>query len=288
MSMNLSPRVVLVTGASRGAGKGIAQAFGRLGDIVYVTGRSQKEGDAPLPGTVYATAESVTKLGGVGVPVICDHSNDAEVAKLFQQIQDERGQLDILVNNATYLHDDLVLPGPFWEKSLELGNILDVGLRSSYVASHHAAKMMARQNSGLIINTSSPGAACYMHGPAYGAQKAGSDKMIWDMAQDLKPFYVACASIWMGVLKTERLDAVMAADPEKYAAFFQMAESPEFTGRVIDALYRDKDLMEKTGQAFIGAEIGQELGVCDVDGSQPQSHREMLGGPLPYNPAIVQ
>ena len=288
MSMNLSPRVVLVTGASRGAGKGIAQAFGRLGDIVYITGRSQKEGDAPLPGTVYATAEAVTKLGGVGVPVICDHSDDTQVEKLFQQIQNERGQLDILVNNATYLHDDLVLPGPFWEKSLDLVNILDVGLRSSYVASYHAAKMMAQQNSGLIVNTSSPGAACYMHGPAYGAQKAGSDKMIWDMAQDLRAFNVACASIWMGVLKTERLDAVMAADPEKYAAFFQMAESPEFTGRIIDALYRDKNLMNKTGQAFIGAEIGQELGVCDVDGSQPHSHRDMLGGPLTYNPAIVQ
>lgn len=286
--MNLSPRVILVTGASRGAGKGIAQAFGRLGDIVYITGRSQKEGDAPLPGTVFATANAITRMGGVGVPVVCDHSDDAQVKQLFQQIMEERGQLDILVNNATALHDDLVMPGPFWEKSLDLVDILNVGLRSSYVASYYAAGIMAQQKSGLIVNTSSPGAACYMHGPAYGAQKAGSDKMIWDMAQDLKPFNVGCASIWMGVLKTERLDAVMAADPEKYAAFFQMAESPEFTGRVIDALYRDENLLDKTGRAFIGAEIGMELGVCDLDGSQPHSHREALGGPLPYNPAVVQ
>ncbi|AUM12331.1 SDR family NAD(P)-dependent oxidoreductase [Ketobacter alkanivorans] len=286
--MNLSPRVILVTGASRGAGKGIAQAFGRLGDIVYITGRSQKEGDAPLPGTVFATANAITRMGGVGVPVVCDHSDDAQVKQLFQQIMEERGQLDILVNNATALHDDLVMPGPFWEKSLDLVDILNVGLRSSYVASYYAARIMAQQKSGLIVNTSSPGAACYMHGPAYGAQKAGSDKMIWDMAQDLKPFNVGCASIWMGVLKTERLDAVMAADPEKYAAFFQMAESPEFTGRVIDALYRDENLLDKTGRAFIGAEIGMELGVCDLDGSQPHSHREALGGPLPYNPAVVQ
>ena len=286
--MNLSPRVILVTGASRGAGKGIAQAFGRLGDIVYITGRSQKEGDAPLPGTVFATASAITRMGGVGVPVVCDHSDDTQVEQLFQQIMEERGQLDILVNNATNLHDDLVMPGPFWEKSLDLVDILNVGLRSSYVASYYAARIMAQQKSGLIVNTSSPGAACYMHGPAYGAQKAGSDKMIWDMAHDLKPFNVGCASIWMGVLKTERLDAVMAADPEKYAAFFQMAESPEFTGRVIDALYRDENLLDKTGRAFIGAEIGMELGVCDLDGSQPHSHREALGGPLPYNPAVVQ
>lgn len=287
MTMNLSPRVVLVTGASRGAGKGIAKAFGKLGDIVYVTGRTQSEGEAPLPGTVFATAEAVTKNGGMGIPVICDHSNDDQVASLFEKIEKEQGRLDILVNNATYLHDDLVLPGPFWEKSMQLADILDVGLRSSYVASYYAANIMAKEQSGLIVSTSSPGAACYMHGPAYGAQKAGGDKMIWDMAQDLKTVNVACASIWMGVLKTERLDAVMAADPEKYAAFFSMAESPEFTGLVIDALFRDKKLMEKTGQAFIGAELGEQLGVKDIDGSQPQSHRQQLGGPIPYNPAVV-
>ncbi len=285
--MNLSPRVVLVTGASRGAGKGIALAFGKLGDIVYVTGRTQKEGDAALPGTVFSTAEEITKQGGVGIPVVCDHSDDAQVKALFEKIKKEQGQLDILVNNATYLHDDLVVPGPFWEKSNDLEEIINVGLRSSYIAGYHAAKIMAQQKSGLIVNTSSPGAACYMHGPAYGAQKAGSDKMIWDMAQDLKDFNVACTSIWMGVLKTERLDAVMAAEPEKYAAFFQMAESPQFTGLVIDALFRDKNVMEKTGQAFIGAELGEQLGVKDIDGSQPHSHREQLGGPIPYNPAVV-
>lgn len=283
-----SPRVVLVTGASRGAGKGIALAFGSLGDIVYVTGRTKNEGDAPLPGTVYATAEEINQRGGTGVAMICDHGDDQQVADLFETIQKEHGRLDILVNNATYLHDDLVKPGPFWEKSLDLVNILNVGLRSSYVASYYAAKIMAKQKSGLIVNTSSPGACCYMHGPAYGTQKAGSDKMAWDMATDLKPFDVACVSIWMGVLKTERLQMVMEAEPDKYAAFFEMAESPEFTGRVIDALYRSDKLMEKTGQALIGAEAGLELGVTDIDGKQPPSHREMLGGPLGFNPAVVE
>ncbi len=286
--MNLSPpRVVVVTGASRGAGKGIALAFGATGDIVYVTGRSQKEGDAPLPGTVFATADVITRRGGIGIPVICDHANDDDVAKLFERVQKEQGRLDILVNNAAALHDDLVQPGPFWEKSLALVDILDVGLRSSYVASWHAAKIMGAQKGGLIVNTSSPGAACYMHGPAYGAQKAGSDKMVWDMAHDLRPFNVACVSIWMGVLNTERLQLAAAASPEQYAPFLQMAESPEFTGRVIEALYRDPKLMEKSGKTLIGAEEGFVLGISDIDGKQPHSHREMLGGPLEFNPAVV-
>ena len=100
------PRVVLVTGASRGAGKGIAKALGSCGDIVYVTGRTRNEGEAPLPGTVYATAEEINALGGTGIPVICDHGDDDQVVALFERIQEEQGRLDILVNNATYLHDD--------------------------------------------------------------------------------------------------------------------------------------------------------------------------------------
>ncbi|OUS26928.1 short-chain dehydrogenase [Gammaproteobacteria bacterium 45_16_T64] len=287
--MNLSPpRVVVVTGASRGAGKGIALAFGSMGDIVYVTGRSKQEGDAPLPGTVYATVEDINKRGGNGIAAICDHSNDQEVEALFSKIEAEHGRLDILVNNAANLHDELVAPGPFFEKSLDLINILDVGLRSSYVASYYAAKIMAKQKNGLIVNTSSPGAACYMHGPAYGAQKSGGDKMIWDMAHDLRPYDVATVSLWMGVLKTERLQMVMEAEPEKYAAFFEAAETPEFTGRIIDALHRDPEIMDKSGQAFIGAELGVNYGVTDTNGSQPHSHRDMLGGPIQFNPAVVE
>ncbi|MCG8672317.1 MAG: SDR family NAD(P)-dependent oxidoreductase [Pseudomonadales bacterium] len=282
------PRVVLVTGASRGAGKGIAKAFGSLGDIVYITGRTKNEGDAPLPGTVFATAEEVTALGGKGIAVVCDHGDDAQVEALFKQIEEEQGRLDILVNNATYLHDDITAKGPFWEKNIALGDIMDVGLRSTYIASYHAAKIMAKQKSGFIANTSSPGAACYMHGPAYGAQKAGTDKMTWDMAYDLKPFNVAVVSIWMGVLKTERLQLAIEAAPETYGHFAELGESPEFTGLVIDALSKDPNIMEQTGKALIGAEAALNLGVKDIDGKQPGSHRDMLGGPIDFNPAVVE
>ncbi|MCH9692216.1 MAG: SDR family NAD(P)-dependent oxidoreductase, partial [Gammaproteobacteria bacterium] len=259
--MHKQQRVVLVTGASRGAGKGIALAFGSLGDIVYVTGRSEKEGDARLPGTIHATAEAISQRGGVGIAVACDHGNDQEVAKLFAQIKAEQGRLDILVNNAAQIHDDLVKPGGFWTKSINLVGLIEVGLRSSYIASYHAAKMMTEKKNGLLVNTGSFGARCYMHGPAYGAQKVGHDKMAWDMAHDLRPFNVASVSIWMGMLKTERTARVMQAEPEKYAGFFDIAESPEFTGRVIDALYQHSTLMEKSGNTFIGAELAVELGV---------------------------
>lgn len=279
--------VACVTGASRGAGKGIALALGVEGATVYVTGRSKQEGDAPLPGTIHATADAVTAAGGSGIAVACDHSDDTQVAALFAQIEKEQGQLDILVNNACFLHDELIEPGPFWEKSLDLVKILDVGLRSAYVASWHAAKIMARQQNGLIAFTSSFGGNCYMHGAGYGAQKAGVDRFAYDMAVDLAPVNVAAVSIWMGMLKTDRTRNVMDAEPEKYAGFWDIAESPEFTGHILSALYRDEKRQEKSGKVLIGAEIAVEYGITD-EGLQPPSHREMLGGPAAVNPAIVQ
>ncbi|MFC6981160.1 SDR family NAD(P)-dependent oxidoreductase [Microbulbifer taiwanensis] len=220
--------------------------------------------------------------------VACDHGDDRQVEELFARIRRERGRLDILVNNATHVHDQLILPGPFWQKSIDLVGILDVGLRSAYIASFHAAKIMAAQNSGLIVNTGSFGARCYMHGPAYGAQKSGLDKMAWDMAHDLRPFGVAAVSIWMGMLRTERTDMVMQAEPEKYADFYELAESPQFTGRIIDALYRNPQLMQKSGHTFIGAELAAELGVVDIDGKRPPSHRQMLGEPVQFSAAVVE
>ena len=280
-------RIVVVTGASRGAGKGIALAFGELGAKVYVTGRSRQEGDAPLPGTVYATAEAITKAGGEGVAVPLDHRDDAAVAALFARIGAEDGGVDILVNNATTLHDDLIKPEPFWEKSRELVDILDIGLRSSYVASFHAAPLMVARGRGLIVATSSFGAGCFMHGPAYGAQKAGLDKMMWDMAVDLKPHGVAAASIWMGPLLTERTERAFAERADQYEGFAAVAETPQFTGRVIDALSRDVDLMSLTGQTLIGAELAVKYGLTDR-GKQPPSYREMLGPPRDYHPAIIR
>jgi len=280
-------RVVVVTGASRGAGKGIALALGATGATVYVTGRSQHEGDAPLPGTVFATAEEITRRGGKGIAVVVDHANDDEVKALFERVQQEQGRLDILVNNACAIPHELVLPGGFWEKSLALLDILDVGMRSHYVASYYAAPMMVAQRSGLIVHTSSAGGRCYMHGPAYGGGKAAVDKFANDMAVDLRPHNVACVTIWMGLLRTERTMQVIEAEPNKYGPMLDNSESPEFTGRVIDALAKDPQLMEKSGNILVGAELAVEYGVKDIDGKQPPSPALALGGPAQANPAVV-
>lgn len=280
-------RIVVVTGASRGAGKGIAEALGATGATVYVTGRSQKEGDAPLPGTVFATAEAVTQRGGKGIPVICDHADDKQVKALFEQIEKEQGRLDILVNNAINLPDGLTTKGPFWEKPLALQDILNVGMRSSYVASYYAAPLLVKNGAGLVVNTSSFGGRCYMHGPAYGAGKAAVDKMAHDMAVDFKPYHIAVVSLWMGLLKSERTLAMAALKPELYGKAMSMAESTELTGMVIDALTQDPALMERSGKVWIGAELAKTYGIKDIDGSQPPSYRKALGDTTQFSEAVV-
>jgi NAD(P)-dependent dehydrogenase (short-subunit alcohol dehydrogenase family) len=228
---------------------------------VYVTGRSEKHGDASMPGTIYETAEAVTAAGGKGVAVRVDHANDAETKALMEQVEREQGRLDILVNNAAAVHDELTTPGHFWQKPLKLADILDVGLRTSYVASYYAAPMMAAQRQGLVVFTSGGGSVHYVFGAAYGAQKAGQDKLAADMAVDFKDFNVAALSIWMGAVLTDRLEAVIASDPGKYGGLRDKCETPEFTGHVIWELYRDPKLMELSGQTVIGAEMAAKYGI---------------------------
>lgn len=284
--------IALVTGASRGAGAGIARGLGELGMTVYVTGRTITPGDAKgwdgtvLPGTVAETAQAVTDAGGKGIAVVCDHSDDKQVATLFKQIAGEQGQLDILVNNAASIHHQLIEKKPFWEKEIAAVDILDVGLRSAYVASWHAAKMMVKQGSGLIAFGSSFGASCYMHGPAYGAQKAGLDKFAHDMEFDLRETGVRAVSIWMGPLITERSKIASETNPEQYKDFIATAENPEYTGHILHALATRQEGADYSGQTLIAAEIGKTLGLLDRGNERP-SYREMLGSPNEPNPAAV-
>lgn len=282
-------KIAIVTGASRGAGKGIAIALGQAGYTVYVTGRTVREDQSDLPGTISKTAEQVSQAGGRGIAVQLDHADDAAVKEFFDRVARDEDQLDILVNNVAAVKNELTGPENFWEKPLHLADILDVGLRSQYVASYFAAQQMVTHKRGFIVFTSSFGAKCYMHGAAYGAQKAGIDKMAYDMAVDFKSFNIATVSIWMGPLLTERSKRAFAKAPdEEYKKFAASAETPEFTGKIISALAEWPELMSVSGETLIGAEIAQTLGLLDAENRQPPSYREMLGAPPEFSTAIIR
>ncbi|UTW12264.1 SDR family NAD(P)-dependent oxidoreductase [Marinobacterium rhizophilum] len=285
-------RIAVVTGASRGVGKGIAIALGGAGMTVYVTGRSDTESlvclrGQRLPGTLAETADAVTRAGGKGIAVPCDHRDDVQVRELFARVEREQGRLDLLVNNAIQLHENLIDPGPFWNKPVELVDLLDVGLRSSYIASYYAAPLLLRTGRGLIAFTSSYGGGCYMHGPAYGAQKAGADKMAADMAVDFENTGVATVSLWLGPQCTERSAIAAVARPDTYAKVMESAETPEFNGCVILALLDDPQLAERSGQTLISAELARNYGITERNGRQPPSYRQMLGAPHSLHPARV-
>ncbi len=270
--------VAVVTGASRGAGRGIALALGAAGWRVYLTGRTAGADDAA----------AVTAAGGDGIAVPLDHGEDAAVERLFARVAAENGALELLVNNAASISDRLTDPAPFWDKPPDLANVIDVGLRSSYIASWYAAPLLLAADRGLIAFTSSPGSVCYMHGPAYGAQKAGVDKMAADMAVDFAGTGVCTVSVWMGILLTERMRRAFAGKPEALQAFAAHAETPQFTGRLIDAMYRDPDLPELSGRTVIGAELAQRYGITDEDGRRPPSHRDALGAPREPSSAVIR
>jgi len=270
--------IAVVTGARRGAGKGIAIALGEAGATVYVTGRSMADGDSLYGGTVSQTADLVTQAGGNGVAIALDHTDDKAVAELFERVKAEHGRLDILVNNAAKLVA-APTPGGFWEKPLGSSvDLITVGLRSHFVAAYYAVPLLIANGRGLIVNTGHYGSVCYHYGPAYGAQKAGADKMAADMAKELRPHNIAAVSIWMGPLDTERARAHLASLPKDSQPKFKR-ESPQFTGRVIAALYASDQRMKLSGHALIGAELGAKLGVTDIDGIAPLSYRYEMGGP---------
>lgn len=198
--MTLRNKVAVVTGASRGIGKGIAEELGRAGARVYVTGRASTAEGSAWPGSIAQTAENVAKLGGEGIAVACDHRDDKAVAALFDRILRDCGRLDVLVNNASSFgstKDGYPLGNvPFWQHPIDLWDEMhDVGLRSHFVASTFAAPSMIAQKSGLIVNVSSAGAASYAFNAAYGSAKAGLDKLSADMAHDLQDYNVAASCL---------------------------------------------------------------------------------------------
>lgn len=278
---DLTGKVAVVTGASRGIGKGVALALADAGATVYVTGRSVDAGD--LPGTIGETVREIDRRGGRGIAVAVDHADDAQVAALFDQVRTEQGRLDILVNNAFSLPNDLTQPKPFWDKPLSNWEMVDVGVRSNFVAAWHAAQIMVPQGSGLIVAISGYTGVAYTYGVVFGMCKSAVDRMARDMAVELAPYGVASLSLWQGLTYTERALRNIAADPtmiEAAATDPRGGSSPEFPGRVIAALAADPAVMARSGATFIAAELAAEYGITDIDGRVVPSIRAQRGSPI--------
>lgn len=283
MASTTARGVAVVTGASRGLGRGIALALGAAGYTVYVTGRSDTRPSGDRPGTVHETVAAIEAAGGRGVAVVCDHLDDAQTARLFAQVKAEQGGLALLVNNAFGMPDWAATDSPFWERPLSLWrDIIDVGLRSGYVASVLAAPLLiASGPGGLIANISGPGAKTLRHSLPYGVGKAGQDKLAHDMARDLRPHGIAAISLWPGLVATERtLGNIARGNVGGLPDIETYLESELFTGRAIAAAHASPELMALSGGTFYSAELADRFGVEDAEGRHPRSRRVLYGAPL--------
>jgi len=270
---SLSKKVAVVTGASRGVGKGIALGLGEAGATVYVTGRTTRDKTdvGKLGGTVFDTAEAVTAIGGKGVGIQCDHTDDAQVEAVFKRISKESKKIDILVNNAWAGYENmregrvLTYFKPFWEQPFwRWDAMFDAGVRAAYTSSAFAARMMTKKKSGLIVNISFWAAQVYLGNTQYGVSKAAVDKMTEYMARELKKFKVAVVSLYPGLVRTESI--------MQNAKHFDMSnsESPQFIGHVVAALAADEDIMKKSGKVLVAAQEALEYDIQDIDGRQPR------------------
>ena len=278
---SLSGKVAVVTGASRGIGKGIACALADEGATVYVTGRTVDSGTNSLPGTLGETVAEVGRRGGKGIAVKLDLQDDESIAALFEQVEREQGRLDILVNNAMAIPPEMTQRLGFWEKPLSNWEIWNTGARAAFVAAWHAARIMAPQKSGLIVALSGYVGVTYTYDVIFGTTKTATDRMARDMAKELAPHNVASLSLWQGFTYTERAQENLKTVPGMAQQLNSaVGSSPEFPGRVIAALAKDANVMAKSGGTFINEELAQEYGVTDIDGRTIPSLRETRGTPL--------
>jgi NAD(P)-dependent dehydrogenase (short-subunit alcohol dehydrogenase family) len=283
----LAGKVAIVTGASRGIGRGIALVLAEQGATVYVTGRTVSPGQYYLPGTVGETAAECSErgrdVGGRGIAVACDHGDDAAVARLFAQVAEEQGgRLDILVNNAFTLSDDLLEPEGFWNKPRSNLEMWDVGVRSNYVAAWHAARLMVPRQTGLIVAISGFAAVTYTYGTVFGTSKSAVDRMSRDMAIELEPYGVASLILWQGLTLTEKARDNLAKMGDKMTTSItsMQGSTVEHPGRVVAALAADPDVMRRSGGEFVTTELAMEYGITDVDGSVIASARATRGSPI--------
>jgi dehydrogenase/reductase SDR family protein 1 len=267
MAKQSSRKVAIVTGATRGIGRGVALGLGEAGWIVYVTGRTLDVGQSERPGTLLATAREIDEIGGAGIAARCDHSVDADSAALFDRVMSEQDRLDLLVNNATAYTTEFGPPEdvPFWQQPIEVWDLMHaVGLRSHFVASVNAARAMIPARRGLIVNISSIGAIKYTGHVSYSVVKAGVDMLTAGTAIELREHGVAVVSLWPRLTRTESV----AAHPERFPV--AKAWSPLFNGRIVAALADDTNILDLTGQALDLGAMAARYNVHDLDGRQPE------------------
>jgi len=275
--------VALVTGASRGAGRGIALELGSAGATVYVTGRSAAGGPTTdgVPGTIDETASEVTSRGGRGIAVRCDHTVDADVESLFARIRGDHGRLDLLVNNVWggYEHSECKpLPmAPFWEQSLhQWDGMFTAGVRAHLAASRLAVPLMLPQGRGLIVSTTANLAALpYLPNIFYDLSKHTISRLVWALAHELRERGIAVLAVAPGFMRTERVTeafrragAIAALDGPGGPK-----ETPVYLGRAIAALAGDPRALERSGQLLEAGTLAQEYGFTDADGTQPAPFR---------------
>jgi NAD(P)-dependent dehydrogenase (short-subunit alcohol dehydrogenase family) len=265
----LRERVAVVTGASRGVGKGIALALGEVGAVVYVTGRSAAgRTTEDLPGSVGETAAEVTNRGGQGIAVRCDHTADAEVEALFVRVKQEQGRLDLLVNNAWGGYEQVDwsrFAAPFWEQPLRhWAGMFESGVRGHLAATRLAVPLMLPRRCGLIIHMTAWDRDKYLGNLFYDVAKAAVNRMALGMARELQSDNIAVVALAPGFVGTERLRAAFA----RVGRTLGDLESPEYTGRAVAALAADADVMSKSGQVLTVGHLAAEYGFRDVDGRQ--------------------
>jgi dehydrogenase/reductase SDR family protein 1 len=263
----LAGRIAVVTGASRGIGKGIAIALGEQGAEVFVSGRSRGDGEL----TIDTTARLITEAGGKGRAIPCDHGDDDQIAALFETIAGEVDHIDFLINNVYTIPDPPAWSGGFWEHPIQIwDDQVGIGLRAHYVASWHAARLLFAAASGAaIVNVSSPGGQQYLYSASYGVGKAGLDRLSADMAIELAPKGVACISLYPGSVATEFVRSVAAERGRDLAD----AQTPLFVGRATTALLAADDLMDRSGSIQWVEDLADEFQVVDEHGRRPPGYR---------------
>ena len=282
--ISLTGKVAVVTGASRGIGKGIAVALGDCGATVYVTGRTAAAGEHELPGTVGETAAEVTRRGGTGIAVQVDHADDDQVDRSVRPGKSRAGP-------ARHPGQQRVRAarGPHRRRNRSGRSRCPTGRWSTSACVPTSSppgtppRSWCPRGSGLIVATSGYVGVTYTYGVVFGMCKTAVDRMARDMAIELQPHNVASVSLWQGLTMTERAQRNLSARPEMTKSIVTRPAvgcSPEFPGRVIAALATDPDLMNLSGGTFITAELAQRYGITDIDGKTIPSLRAERGSPI--------